>query len=68
MTILFIESKGTLKSLIFLVSLKTYAANLHTQISCVGKEGKSSGSCLSTIYDFGSIQFSGWIFPHFLNK
>ena len=40
------------------IILKTYAANLHAQISCVGKQGKLSGSCLSTIYGFGSIQFS----------
>ena len=34
------------------------SANFHAQISCVGKQGKLSGSCLSISHDFGSIQFS----------
>ena len=37
--------------------LKAYVANFHVQISCVGKKGKLSRSCLSTIYIFESIQF-----------
>ena len=42
----------------YLPILKTYAANFHAQICCCGKQGKLSGSCLSIIYDFGSLQFS----------
>ena len=38
--------------------LKTYAANFIVHISCVGIQEKLSGSCLLTICDFGSIQFS----------
>ena len=32
------------------ICLKTYAANSHAHLSCIGKQGKFSGSCLSTIY------------------
>ena len=38
--------------------LKTFAANFHVHKSCVGKQEKVSGSCLSTIYKLRSIQFS----------
>ena len=41
-----------------MVSLNTYAANFIAHNFCVGKQGKLSETCLSTIYDFGSIQSS----------
>ena len=53
-------------------NLSTYAANFSAQISCPRKQGKLSGSRLSTNYDFGSHSFQNsqvrWIFPHFLDK
>ena len=38
--------------------LKTYADNSHAELSCVEKQGKLSGFCLSTFHGFGSIQIS----------
>ena len=38
--------------------LKTYVANFHAQISFVGRHGKLSGSCLSTFYEFRTMQYS----------
>ena len=38
--------------------LKKYAANFHVHHSRVRKQVKLSGSCLSTIYGFGSTQLS----------
>ena len=40
------------------IGLKIYAANFIAQISCVGKQGKLSGPCLSTFYHFGLTQLS----------
>ena len=39
-------------------SLKTYAAKFYAHRSRVRKQVKLSGSCLSTIYGFGSTQLS----------
>ena len=39
-----------------LYGLKTYAANFHAHHSCVSKQVKRAGSCLSTIYKFRSTQ------------
>ena len=38
--------------------LWTILGIVHGQHSYGGKQGKLYGSCLSAIYDFGSIQFS----------
>ena len=51
---LFDKSSNPTKSL----TLKTCAANSHAHNYCVGKQGMLSGSCLSTISEIRSIQFS----------
>ena len=35
--------------------LRAISRNVHAQHSCSGKQGKLRGSCLLTIYKFGSI-------------
>ena len=44
--------------------LRAISCNSHAHHSCVVKQEKLSGSCLSAIYEFGSIQFSDDGFFH----
>ena len=39
-------------------NLRTISGIVHAHHFCGGKQGKLSGSCLSTIYDIRAIQFS----------
>ena len=52
----------------YYIALKTYAVVSHAHFSCVGKQRKLSGSCLSTIYEhFFRYFYVRWIYPQFLD-